>query len=108
MKNKKSFFDLAPKDIQNHAKWQYNTFFLDTIIPSLEFMINEGRSYLNGMTFKEWKNILKEMKEGFELLNKVMLKDGGWSFIRKLNKKDKIKIDKSFHLFRKHFFDLWD
>ncbi len=95
------------KDIENHAKWQYNTFFMDTIIPALDYMIKEGHGYPGKMTSKEWNKILVEMKEGFERLNKRYNEDMGWSFL-KLNKQDKAKIDKSFDLFKKHFHNLWD
>ena len=42
MAKKKIFGDLTPKDIENHAKWEYNTLFLETVIPALDYMIKEG------------------------------------------------------------------
>ena len=108
MKNKKFMFSKkSSRDIENHAKWQYNTFFLDSIIPALDFMIKEGHSYPNNLSYKEWRKVLQEMRNGFKLLKEIEEIDG-WSFHRKLSKINKIKIDRSFNLFKEHFFDLWD
>ncbi|MEK6891080.1 MAG: hypothetical protein AABX03_02990 [Nanoarchaeota archaeon] len=45
-----------PKEWENHAKWQYMAFFLDTILPSLKFMKEKGNSSPQGMTHKKWKS----------------------------------------------------
>ena len=108
--DKKTIFGdrTKPKDIENHAKWEYNTFFLDTVIPALDYMIKEGNGYPQRIGSEKWNNILKNMKDGFELLENNMHRDGGWSFLQGFSKKDKAKIDRSFNLFKKHFFHLWD
>lgn len=95
------------EEINNFAKWEFNSFFLETIIPALDYMINEGHGHPADITPTEWDKILKEMKEGFELI-KNNIQDTGWSLRKDLNIKDKSKVDKSFDLFKEHFFDLWD
>ena len=98
---KKVKYDKLPKEWENYAKWQYMSFFLETIIISLDYMINEGHGYPAKMTSKRWKDILEEMKEGFILAqNKINYEQ--------LKKKEEKKVKKSFDLFKKHFFSLWD
>src|SRR3989344_8190730 len=101
----KTIFNLTPKDIENSAKWEYNSFFLETIIPALDYMINEGHGHPATMTSKEWNKILREMRDGFILLEKSVRRIS-WSFRKEFNKKDKAKIDKSFDLFKEHFLNL--
>ncbi len=106
MTKKTMFGKASPKDIEDHAKWQYNTFFLDSVIPALDYMIHHGHGHPSLMTSKKWDRILIQMKEGFEILKKY--EDGGWSFPKKFNKKERTKVDRSFDLFKDYFFDLWD
>ena len=94
-------FNGTLKELENHAKWEYNSFFLDTIISSLKFMINEGNSCPKDLTPKKWREVLIEIKEGFELAEKKRNHE-------KVNKNEEAKIGKSFDLFKEHFFDLWD
>ena len=79
--------------------------FLDLVIPSLEKMIENGKSYINEMSFEEWKRTLKEMLDGFKIAKKV---DNSDLFLDELSRKDKTQIDKSFDLFKKYFWNLWD
>src|SRR3989344_8710655 len=101
----KTIFNLTPKDIENSAKWEYNSFFLETIIPALDYMIKEGHGHPSKMTAEGWDNILIEIKEGFEILKKKYGEDGGWSFLKDLNKNDRTKIDRSFVSLKEHFFN---
>jgi len=90
-----------PKEWENYAKWEYMNFFLETIAISLDHMINEGHSHPAKMTSKQWKDILGEMKKGFILAqNRINY--------RQLKKGEEEKVKKSFDLFNKHFFHLWD
>ena len=90
-----------PKELEDYSKWEYMGFFLETIIPSLEFMIKEGQSYPASLSPKKWRKILSEMREGFKLAR-------GKINYKKLTKKQEVKVDKSFDLFKKYFFHLWD
>ena len=81
------------KELRDYAKWQYNSFFLESIIMSLDYMINEGHGYPQGLTPKKWKGILTEMETGFKLAQKKVEHE-------KVSKKEELKINKSFDLFK--------
>lgn len=94
-------FKKNEKDLENYSKWQFNGFFLGSIIPALEFMIKDGNSHPMGMNRKSWNIILKDMKKGFEIAWKKASHE-------KITKKEEAKVNFAFDLFKKHFFDLWD
>ena len=79
--------------------------FLDLVIPSLENMIEKGQTYANGFTFKKWNGVLKEMLKGFKIAKKV---DDSVVSLDELSKRDRESLEKSFDLFKEHFWDLWD
>lgn len=87
---------------ENFAKWEYNSFFLETIFMALDYMINEGHNYPERVgSYEKWHDILEEMKEGFKLAQKRINHEN-------LSEKEQKKIDKSFDLFKEYFFNLWD
>jgi hypothetical protein len=77
--------------------------FLDLVISSLENMIEKGQSYIHEMSFKEWKKTLKEMLDGFKIAKKI---DNSEVYMDEISKKDRDSINKSFDLFKKHFWNL--
>ena len=94
-------FKKNEKDLENYSKWQFNGFFLQSIIPALQFMIKDGRTHPMDMNRKSWNIVLKDMESGF----KAALKKANH---KKITLKEETKVNLAFDLFKEHFFDLWD
>jgi len=109
--------------------WNYNTFFLDTILPALDYMIGEMQNWPEKVgSREEWQKILGDMKEGFELAQLTVFPipndDKEWRRILgnmkkgskltklkessgdKLTENEESKVRRSFDLFKEYFFDL--
>ena len=92
--------------------WEFGHTLADTAIPALDKWIQEGVSYVNGLTPEEWKEILTKIKRAFE----VSKSDLDWTLDdiadieerdRRLKEHSKIR-EEGFSLMSKYYLDLWD
>lgn len=92
--------------------WEFGHTLADTAIPALDKWIQDGVSYVSGLTPEEWKEILTKIKRAFEVSKSDL--DGALDDItdtaerdRILKEHDKIR-EEGFSLMSKYYLDLWD
>ena len=92
--------------------WEFGHTLADTAIPALDKWIQDGVSYVNGLTPEEWREILTKIKMAFEVSKSDL--DGALDDIADIAERDRIlkehdKIrEEGFSLMSKYYLDLWD
>jgi|GEM_PF-6495698 len=100
-------FKGTTKEIDEWCRWNFNSFFLESIRNGLDYLRDECRHGPARFTPKEWDTILTVMMDGFDVIKKKMAKNSECSF-KDFTREEKTKIGRSFDLFQEYFFDLRD
>lgn len=122
----KSFFQRGKRGWADCDTWDFDSYLADVISKGVEHLRINSTGHSNGLTEKEWDNILKEIIWTFETYKKIRRteliyipseqftwkKYNQWksrAFRWKVMKKSEVlRFEKGFDLFKKYFFDLWD
>ena len=88
--------------------WSLDVYLANVISESIKYLKKHTISYPDGMTFKEWKRVLKTISEG---INAPYRLDESVNNMANFNKQSKIAYEKqkeALKLFVKYFDSLWD
>lgn len=95
----------AVRGYDDETKWGLCYSLPSIIIPALDYMIKRAHGHPCDLkSMKDWKNILKKMRQGFILQKKI---DEGKFNIKKYDEMKK-KVDEGLDLFAKYYDNLWD
>lgn len=99
--------------------WSLDMAFLDWVIPRLKVLQKNKHGYPSDLSERQWDAIMEDMIEGFEkckvYLNKTY--DDGWktypyespdTYHEGFGGATSHPISRSFYLFTKYFYNLWD
>jgi len=115
-------------------QWDLHMFLSKEIVIGIDFLLKKQCGYPNGMTMEEWNDILKKIRDGFEIYYdsdgdfwewkngksppyqpNIKNDDGTWTcpptpkgYKLIINKKKKKAFNDAFKLLHKHFEHLWD
>jgi len=84
--------------------WSLHNVMSEVIPKCVRKMRKDGCGYPSGITYKQWKVILKKIEIGFEAANKL----DDCPYNGKRYKQRMKKYEEGMQLFSKHFFSLWD
>lgn len=83
--------------------WGHCDYHAKMTAEALDEMIKKCNGHPHEMTSREWKKILREMRDGFRAVEEL-----GETIEPRKVKKLMEKTEKGLALYAKHYFDLWD
>lgn len=91
--------------------WEFGSTLADVAVPALTKWIEEGISYVYGMTPEEWQEILKKIRDSFAETKKIL--DGDYDSLPYEEKqtivtKAEERRKEAFDLMAKYYLDMWD
>lgn len=116
----KCFFQRGVKGFAKCDIWSFDSYLSSVISRGTKELEKELHGSPPDLTLRQWKKILKQISEGFELINRYCLTtveeyEKNKSIYKKNRKRYKlptkrniVKMNKAFDLFREHFNHLWD
>lgn len=83
--------------------WSHRDIHAKITAEALDVMIKECHGYPHDLTMREWKKILREMRDGFRAVGEM---DSLVNFTKVHD--HRLKIKRGLDLYAKHYLDLWD
>lgn len=124
----KAFIQRGKRGWANRDTWNFDYFLADVIVGGVKYLKKTQHGHPSALTQKQWDKILNEITWTFKTAKKIS--DGdvfyidveeydklarqwkkkmyGGITLKLLTKKECMKYERGFNLFKKHFFSLWD